>query len=168
MEIAIRKEQPADTDAIARLTEAVFRNEQHSSHTEQFIVDALRRHHQLTVSLVALEDDIIVGHAAVSPVTISSGATGWYGLGPISVSPGRQRRGIGSKLINAALNEMRRFGGQGCVVLGDPAYYGRLGFKPYPMLVLPGTPPEYFQALSFGKDMPAGSVSYHQSFETTK
>ncbi|KAG0078800.1 hypothetical protein BGZ92_001309 [Podila epicladia] len=165
--ITIRSEQPTDIDTITQLTEAAFKTETHSSLTEQFIVNALRQADQLTISLVAVVGDAIVGHVAISPVTISSGANGWYGLGPISVSPERQRQGIGSMLVKASLAELRRLGGLGCVLLGNPAYYGRFGFKAHPGLVLTGVPPEYFQALSFGSELPSGTVSYHEAFEAT-
>ncbi|KAF9313253.1 hypothetical protein BG003_005467 [Podila horticola] len=165
--ITIRNEQPTDIDSITQLTEAAFKTEAHSSHTEQFIVNALRRAEQFTISLVAVAGDTVVGHVAISPVTISSGAAGWYGLGPISVSPEHQGQGIGSKLMKAALVELQRLDGLGCVVLGNPAYYGRFGFKAEPGLVLPGVPPEYFQALSFGSELPSGTVRYHEAFDAT-
>lgn len=168
MNTKIRNEQIADIDTITRLTETAFQSEPHSSHTEQFIVNALRRCDQLTVSLVAVEGDAIVGHVAISPVTISTGATEWYGLGPISVWPDRQGQGIGSKLMKAALAQLRRQGGLGCVVLGNSDYYGRFGFKAHPGLILPGVPPEYFQAVSFGGDLPVGSVRYHEAFDATE
>ncbi|WP_047249053.1 GNAT family N-acetyltransferase [Chromobacterium subtsugae] len=164
MTIIIRKEQAADIGAIYVLTEAAFRGEAHSSHTEQFIVDALRRRGQLTVSLVADDGGEIVGHVAVSPVAVSSGAAGWHGLGPISVSPARQKRGIGGQLMREALRVLREQGAQGCVVLGDPAYYGRFGFRQQPGLVLPGIPAEYFQALAFGAETPLGEATYDQAF----
>lgn len=165
--LTIRNEQVADVDVISRLTEAAFQSAPHTSHTEQFIVDALRRCGQLTISLVAVDGDAIVGHVAISPVTLSSGATGWYGLGPISVSPNRQGLGIGSMLMRAALEELQRLNGVGCVVLGDPDYYGRFGFKAQPGLELPGVPLEFFQAIAFGVETPVGSVRYHEAFEAT-
>lgn len=165
--ITIRNEQPADIDPITQLTESAFKSKTYSSQTEQFIVNALRRADQLTISLVAVAGDTIVGHVAISPVTISSGATGWYGLGPISVSPDLQGQGIGSKLMKASLAELQRLGGQGCIVLGNPAYYGRFGFKAHPDLVLSGVPPEYFQALSFVSELPSGTVRYHEAFDAT-
>lgn len=168
MNTTIRTERPHDIDAIARLTVAAFKNEVHSSHTEQFIVDALRRSEQLTVSLVAVDDDAIVGHVAISPVTLSSGATRWYGLGPVSVWPDRQGQGIGSALIKAALARLQDLGAAGCVVLGEPGYYGRFGFAAHPELELPGVPPEYFQALAFEGALPTGVVKYHEAFEATE
>ncbi|MFC5699024.1 GNAT family N-acetyltransferase [Pseudomonas sp. GCM10022186] len=168
MTLPIRTETAADGAAIETLTASAFRHAPHSSHTEQFIVNALRRAGQLTVSLVAEEGSEILGHVAISPVSISSGATGWYGLGPISVSPGRQGEGIGSRLMEAALADLRQLGAEGCVLLGDPAYYQRFGFDVRPGLELPGVPPEYFQAISFSGRWPTGQVSYHEAFDATE
>lgn len=165
MHMTISKERPQDIEAISRLTEAAFRNEEYSSHTEHFIVNALRRTGQLSISQVAAEHDEILGHVAISPVSISSGVTGWYGLGPISVRPDRQGKGIGSALMWAALQQLRQQGAAGCVVLGDPAYYGRFGFKAHPGLELPDVPPEYFQALSFTGELPVGVVKYAAAFD---
>ena len=165
MHMTIRNEQSQDIEAISRLTEAAFRNEEYSSHTEHFIVNALRRTGQLSISLMAAEHDEILGHVAISPVNISSGVTGWYGLGPISVRPDRQGKGIGSALMWAALQQLRQQGAAGCVVLGDPAYYGRFGFKAHPGLELPDVPPEYFQALSFTGELPVGVVKYAAAFD---
>lgn len=168
MNITLRHEQAADIDTITRLTESAFRSEPHASHPEQLIVNALRHYDQLTISLVAVAGDAIVGHVAISPVTLSSGETGWYGLGPISVWPERQGQGIGSKLMRVALAELQRLGGLGCVVLGNPAYYGRFGFKAHPGLGFFGVPPEYFQVLSLGGELPSGSVLYHKAFDVTE
>ncbi|MEZ5565205.1 MAG: N-acetyltransferase [Gammaproteobacteria bacterium] len=164
MNILIRKESPADVAAIEAVTIAAFLNATHTSHTEQLILNALRQSGQLSVSLVAVENDAIVGHVAVSPVAVSDSTAGWYGLGPISVMPERQRQGIGGQLIKQALSELRRLGAAGCVVLGDPHYYSRFGFRAEPSLALPGVPPEYFQAIVFAGSLPAGEVSYHASF----
>lgn len=167
MGITVRKERPTDVEAIGRLTEAAFRDHPLSNHTEQFIIRALRRCDRLTLSLVAVDGGAILGHVALSPVTISSGVTGWYGLGPISTLPSRQREGIGSLLIDSALGELKRIGGAGCVVLGDHGFYRRFGFEARPGLDLPGAPAEHFQAISFGSEPPIGIVRYHEAFEAT-
>ena len=129
MSITIRSETPRDAAAIERLTAAAFRDAPHTSHTEHFIVSALRRTDRLSISLVAEDDGEIVGHVAISPVSISDGSDGWYGLGPISVAPERQRQGIGGRLMIQAMAALRRFDASGCVVLGDPDFYNRFGFK---------------------------------------
>ncbi len=110
---------------------------------------------------------MLIGHVALSPVSVSDGSTHWFGVGPISVLPEHQRRGIGSVLMMAALAALRQHGAQGCVLLGDPGYYGRFGFRATPDLLLPGVPPEYFQALHVGTTTPHGIVTYHPAFEAT-
>lgn len=164
MDIQISNESIGDTAKIHRVTEQAFLNAPHTDHTEQFIVDALRRSSVLTISQIAKADGEIIGHVAISPVSISNGATGWFGLGPISVLPEFQGLGIGSKLMKSSLAALEALGATGCVVLGDPAYYGRFGFKAVDGLVYPGVPAEYFQALSFTDKFPQGEVSYHEAF----
>ena len=168
MPLLIRPETPADVPAIFALTEAAFRTAAHSAGTEQFIVNALRRSGALAVSLVAESDGRVIGHVAVSPVTVTDGAAGWYGLGPISVSPEHQRTGIGSQLMRAALQALKDRGGSGCMLVGDPAYYRRFGFRPEPGLVYPGVPPEYFLVLAFGRGLPQGVVTFHEGFGATE
>jgi putative acetyltransferase len=168
MSVTIREETSADSHKIEELTAAAFLSALHTSHTEQHIVNALRTAGKLAVSLVAEADGILVGHVAISPVSISDGASGWFGLGPISVLPQHQRRGVGSQLMHEALGVLRGRGACGCVVLGEPAYYGRFGFHADPDLILPGVPPEYFQAASFGSSRPRGIVTYHEAFNVPK
>jgi len=162
--VLIRPEAPADTSAIEAVTIAAFRDAEHTSHNEQDIVHALREAGTLTVSLVAERDGAVVGHVAVSPVSIADGAAGWFGLGPISVLPAQQGCGVGAGLMHAALDQLRTLGAMGCVVLGDPAYYGRFGFRAEPSLVFPGVPVEYFQALIFRGTLPSGAVTYPPAF----
>ena len=160
----IRKETPSDIAAIEAVTIAAFQNAAHTNHAEQFIVRALRNSGQLSVSLIAEKNGTVIGHVAVSPVTISSSVTRWYGLGPISVIPEHQEQGVGAQLMENALAELRTLGAAGCVVLGEPGYYSRFGFNAEPSLVLPDVPAEYFQAISFNGSLPSGTVSYHDSF----
>jgi len=167
MTFIIRHEESGDICAIEALTAAAFLSEEHSSHTEQFIVNALRRAGALSLSLVAERDGILIGHAALSPVTISNGEKGWYGLAPVSVLPAYQNQGIGSQLIRQLLTELQESSGAGCVVLGNPTYYGRFGFMAQAGLTLPGIPAEYFQALSFSGPFPQGTVTFHCAFDAT-
>ncbi|MEH6588581.1 MAG: N-acetyltransferase, partial [Halioglobus sp.] len=127
MSINIRLEESSDIQSIHKVTVAAFLHAPHTGHTEQFIVKALRDSGALTISLVAEDSAQIVGHVALSPVTISDGSNGWYGLGPISVIPYEQGKGIGSKLMNAALAELKNLNANGCVLLGDPNFYHRFG-----------------------------------------
>lgn len=165
--ITLRAERPDDIAAIHSVTRDAFREAEHSSGTEQYIVDALRDAGALSYSFVAEYGGRIVGHVAASPVTIDGDVSGWFGIGPLSVAPERQRQGIGAALMRAVLEALREAGAAGCVLLGDPAYYGRFGFTPAAPLVLPDVPPEYFQALTFRGERPAGVVRYHAGFDAT-
>ena len=102
----IRKEAPVDASSVEAVTVAAFRSAEHSSGTEHCIVRALREAGQLVVSLIAEEHGEVVGHVAVSPVTISDGASGWYGLGPVSVLPERQGQGLWTALVTTTLDEL--------------------------------------------------------------
>jgi putative acetyltransferase len=161
----IRNETDGDVHAIEAVTVSAFLNAPHTSHTEHLIVNALRNAGQLTVSLVAETEGTIIGHVAVSPVAISDGSRDWFGLGPISVAPEYQRRGIGSRLMCEALRVLRERGAAGCVLLGEPAYYSRFGFEADPGLTLPRVPAEYFQSVSFSANRPRGIVTYDSAFE---
>jgi putative acetyltransferase len=161
----IRPETPNDATAIEALTRAAFLNAPHTSHTEQFIVKALRSADQLTISLVAEDEGQLIGQVTISPVTISDGSTGWYGLGPISVLPEKQQQGIGSQLMRQSLAELRKKGATGCVVVGDPAYYQRFGFQADRRLIYPDLPAEYFMLISLRDEIPTGTVRFHAAFD---
>ena len=163
--IVIRDERSADIAAISAVTSAAFATLEISNHTEQFIIEALRGAKALTISLVAEADGLVVGHIAFSPVTIADGATGWYGLGPVSVLPEHQRKGIGKALIRAGLSRLQDLSAQGCCLVGHPDYYGRFGFEHVAGLFHEGVPQEAFFALSFDGQMPQGEVRFHEGFQ---
>jgi putative acetyltransferase len=164
MNIIIRNENKSDIDAISEITKAAFENLSISNHTEQFIINALRNTKALTISLVAEASKKVVGHIAFSPVTISDGSLDWYGLGPISVLPELQKQGIGKSLMREGLSLLKTLGAKGCVLVGDPGYYERFGFRSLPDLVIDGVPPQYFLALPFEESKIHGIVVFHESF----
>ena len=166
-ELEIRDESPTDIAVIASITAAAFAHEPHSHQTEPFIIAALRAAGALALSLVAVDCSEVVGHVAFSPVTIDGRECGWYGVGPVSVRPDRQRQGIGQALMNEGLDRLRAAGAAGCVLVGEPGYYGRFGFRACPEFTLEGVPPEYFQALAFGAGTWGGVVVFHPAFGAT-
>jgi putative acetyltransferase len=161
----IRDEQPKDFAAIRTVISAAFKDIPHSSQTEAAIVEALRAANVLTISLVAMNRDDLVGHIAFSPVTIDGQNLDWYGLGPVAVRPHRQGQAIGATLIRAGLERLKALGAKGCVLLGEPNYYSRFGFRVYPGLRLLDVPPEYFMAVAFTAETPRGWVRYHEGFD---
>ena len=166
-EITLRDETESDFAAIRDVTEAAFRTLAISGHTEQFIIEALRTAGALTISLVATLNGTVVGHIAFSPVTMSDGTPGWYGLGPVSVLPAYQRQGIGKALIAEGLARLKALAANGCCLVGHPGYYGRFGFENPSGLALDGVPPEVFFALAFNGRMPQGTVAFHEAFRAT-
>jgi putative acetyltransferase len=163
----IRIEQPADSKAIAELTRRAFLTAEHTCHTEQFIAAALRRCGQLTLSLVAERQAQLVGHVACSPLTVANGDAGWYGVGPLAVLPEYQRQGIGTLLMQQGMATLAKMGARGCVLVGDPAFYARLGFSRCADLSLAGVPPEYLLGKAFGHAMPRGEVGFSPAFAAT-
>ena len=160
----IRPERPGDEQALSSLISEAFELAEHRDGTEAAIVERLRDAGVLTISLVADDGGELVGQVAFSPVTIDGADRGWFGIGPVAVRPDRQRGGIGSRMIREGLEMLRQQGAAGCVLVGEPAYYGRFGFRADARLVYPGIPPEFFQALSFGREVPIGTVAYHPAF----
>lgn len=163
----IRPETEADIPAIDRINTEAFLNHPYSHQTEHLIVRALRASRALTLSLVAELDGQVVGHIAFSPALINGQDLDWYTLGPIAVLPSHQRKGIGISLINAGLDGTRALGASGCLLVGDPNYYTRFGFKHFPSLRIDEVPPENFMGISFTDDLPSGLATHHQAFFTT-
>ncbi len=125
--VTIRLETPEDITLIHHVNQEAFGQKQ-----EADIVDKLRKRGVLTVSLVAVQDDVIVGHIAFSPIEIASDKSNFeaLALAPMAVLPPYQNSGIGSQLVTAGLRECRRLGHEIIVVLGHPNYYPRFGFAP--------------------------------------
>lgn len=165
MEVVIRRETAADCEAIRQVLVAAFENHPHSNQTEHLLVERLRDQAALTISLVAEAEGIVVGHIAFSPVTVAGRSCDWYGLAPVSVLPEFQGEGIGTRLIREGMAQLQLLGAQGCVLLGEPEYYGRFGFAVLDGLTLPGVPPEYFLAFRFTQEEVRGEVAYHQAFD---
>src|SRR5215472_6071880 len=127
MQLKIRDEMPADATSIHALNAAAFETD-----AEARLVDALRAHGRLLLSLVAVEDTALVGHIAFSPVTITrhdGAVVEGIGLGPMAVTRERQRLGIGGRLVRTGLDRLRVAGHRFCVVLGHAAYYPCFGFE---------------------------------------
>jgi len=134
MEVKIRKEQPADHPTVFRLVEQAFENEEFSDHTEQFLVERLRKSTAFVpdLSLVAEADEKIVGHILLTKVQIKNGDSQWpsLALAPVSVLPDFQSRGVGSALITGAHQRAKELGYKSVAVLGHELYYPRFGYQP--------------------------------------
>ena len=162
--MTIRPERPEDVAAIRELTHAAFGRE-----LEALIPERVRATDRFVpeLSLVAEEDGEVVGHVLLSEFDL--GATRVLQLGPLSVAPERQRRGIGSALVHEALARADARGEPLVLLEGDPAYYGRFGFRPAAELGIEapeGVPARYFQAVPLQSYDPSlrGRVAYPDAF----
>jgi putative acetyltransferase len=143
--IVIRPEQPGDAAAIDAVVRAAFEQP-----AEAELVAALRAAGRATVSLVAVEDDAIVGHVLYSPVTIDGAPGRVLGLAPMAVRPDRQHAGIGTQLGEAGSTHCAAAGATALVVLGHPRFYPRFGFIPasqFGLRCIYDAPDEGFMAL---------------------
>jgi putative acetyltransferase len=165
MQVAIRDEGAADVAAIRDLTAAAFAPMAFSDGTEPAIIDALRDTGDLVLSLVAEAEGAVVGHVAFSPVRIGGVHGGWFGLGPIAVLPGLQRQGIGRALIAAGLARLRDWGAQGCALIGDPGYYGQMGFRSDGRLTHAALDRRYVQWLALADTAPVGELQFAAGFD---
>jgi putative acetyltransferase len=160
----IRPEQSGEEQAIHDLTQTAFATMSFSDGTEGLIIDALRKDGDLTISLVAVENDRVVGHIAFSPVTIDGRHDGWFGLGPISVLPELQRRGIGKAMITAGLDILRQRRAAGCVLIGDWGYYSRVGFVSNGELQYGDLDRRYVQFIVLHGTEPRGGLKFAPGF----
>jgi putative acetyltransferase len=124
--VLIREETAADHDAIRELNRIAF-----GGNEEADIVDRLRSAGLVVVSLVAVENNEIVGHIMFSelPIDTDQGVLIAASLAPMSVHPKCQRQGIGSALVGKGLKLCRNRGKSIVVVVGHPTYYPRFGFS---------------------------------------
>ncbi len=164
MTIIIRAERPGDEEVIHELTRAAFAPMSYSSGTEAAIIRALRAGGELALSLVAEENDEIIGHVAFSPVTIDGHYDDWFGLGPISVRADRQRQGIGHRLIREGIHRLKELGGKGCALVGDQAVYQGVGFVSDGQLTYEGVPDIYVQYLTLSGHAPHGALTFSPAF----
>ena len=125
-DVAVRLEQPVDLPAIRAVNLAAFPKAEEAN-----LVDTLRANGKAALSLVAVQDNQVVGHILFSPATMDSNDAQCrvLALGPMAVLPGRQGLGIGSMLVKAGLDHCKQAGVDCIVVLGHPAFYPRFGFK---------------------------------------
>ncbi len=117
----IRDEQSRDADAVHALLLECFPTE-----AEANLVRQLRRDGDTAFSFVALSSDAVVGHVVFSRLVAPKGC---LALAPVAVTASWRRQGIAAALIEAGIARAKEHGTAMLVVLGDPAYYRRFGFR---------------------------------------
>mgnify|MGYP000271026984 FL=1 len=160
----IRPETAGDQAAIHDITQRAFAPMPYSDGDESDLIDRLRNADALPISLVAEQDGTVVGQVTFTEAFAADGSPGWYALGPVAVEPELQSQRIGAQLIEAGLDRLRERDAAGCVLVGNPAYYSRFGFQPFPHLCPEGEPAEYFQILPLRVKQPDAVVGFHPLF----
>jgi len=155
----VRHEKATDRTSVHALVKAAF-----GRSDEADLVDRLREDGSVVLSLVALDDDGIVGHILLSRMDAPFTA---LALAPLAVRPDNQRSGIGTQLVHAALDRVRAAGCQAVFVFGDPKYYARFGFDP--ALARGFSSPyagPYLMVLALTGKLPvsAGAIAYARPF----
>lgn len=84
------------------------------------------------LSLVATDEDVIVGHILFTKVTITPQIKGLRAviLAPLAVHPEMQNRGVGGSLIEESFKRLTQSEDDLVFVLGHPEYYPKFGFQP--------------------------------------
>lgn len=162
----VRKELPSDYDSIRRINIDAFKDEPLSCQTEHLIIEELRKAGAMSLSLVA-EDDAgnVCAHIAFSDATLDGEPCNCFLVGPLAVAPKMQGRGIGTALIKAALEEVRKMGISACILIGDPAFYTRFGFVGYERITMQGVPQENVMIKIFDESFDAsGNLGHHSAF----
>ena len=162
MAYILRSEQPGDIEGIRSILCAAFPTD-----AESQLVDALRANGKAITSLVAVNEEQVLGHIMFSPVsTAPPGELRGIGLAPVAVHPNVQLQGIGSTLIRAGLRTCKELGYDYCVVLGDPRYYQRFGFETASRYGLQNEygVEEEFMVIFFSSHVTSGPVMYAPEF----
>ncbi len=159
MNFCVRNETELDRDAIYALHRLTFNGNQ-----ESLLVDNLRNSGDAVISLVVEEQEKIAGHILFSKLTAPMRA---LALAPLAVELDFQKRGIGSALVRAGIEQAKQAGWDAIFVLGDPAYYGRFGFSaeaagPYDS---PYSGPDFMLLPLTAKPIPKnGQIVYPKAF----
>ena len=167
--LIVRKEEPQDSSAVRKINREAFARD-----AEARLVEALRQNEKISLSLVAIVDERLVGHILFTPMQIISPTGDTHqvvGLGPVAVLPENQQHGIGSALCQKGLAMIHEAGHQAVLVLGHPTYYPRFGFQPASLFQINcayDVPAEAFMALELQEgalDGVTGVAHYQPEFD---
>lgn len=166
MSVYIRHEQPEDLHAISSVVAQAFSSGQQRGHAEVTLIQRLRNDPQAwlpRLSMVAVLDGQVVGSVIGSRVSVDGSPA--VALAPLAVLPQHQGQGTGEQLVRRFIGEARSAGETLILVLGDPKYYSRFGFRAAADTGIVGPyVGEAFQALTLAADAPVGRAVYPAAF----
>ena len=169
LEIKIRQERPEDYQQVRELVRDTFALAEHSDGDEHNLIERIRLSPDYIpdLSLVAVSDDIVLGHIMFSRISV--GQSEAIALAPLSVRTDWQNKGIGKLLVTAGHRQARKMGYSCSVVLGNPDYYSKFGYERasnYGIIAPFDVPSEYYMVskLDKNRNLPKGYVEYSDAF----
>lgn len=167
-QVQVRTERPEDGAAVLTVTDRAFRQPGAGAPVEVRLLTELRRSAEYLpeLSVVAVADGEVVGHAIATRAWVGEARA--LGLGPVSVVPDWQRRGVGGALLEEIRSRAAAMGERVIVLLGHVDYYPRFGYRPAADLGITAPDPRWgahFMALPLGTGpVPAGDFRYAEPF----
>ncbi len=161
--LEIRKSVSGDLASIEALYPDAFPDEDLLPLVRDLLQEA-----PIALSLVGIMGSSLVGHVIFTTCGVTESRDRVALLGPLAVAPACQRQGIGSAMVRVGMQQLENVGLTQVYVLGDPAYYGRLGFLPEvrvaPPYPLPAEWRGAWQSMSLGSAEPSrqGKLSLPQ------
>ena len=169
----VRRERPADHDAVRALHRAAFSRraaDQHEDVVEARLTDELREDVGFLphLSLVAVQDGAVIGHVLATRGWLEPLGVPALGLGPLGVLPAAQGRGVGTALVHALLAVADACDERVVTLLGAPAYYRRFDFGPAAAVGIAAPDPAWgahFQVRVLTGPPPEGTFRYAAPFD---
>lgn len=120
----------SDYQEVDRVIREAFSKSDYGYGGEAELVEKIRleKHYDVTLEIIAIEDDQIVGHGLLSQVTVSSKQG--LALAPLCVHPEHQGHTIGGQLLIELEARARQLDYPFISILGSPSYYSRFGYLP--------------------------------------
>lgn len=134
MNVSIRLEEAKDYRAVEELTREAFWDIYRPGCCEHLIVHKLRKTPAFVkeLSYLACDETSIIGSIIYSRAKVVNAENKEFEvlcMGPLSVFPSWQGKGIGSLLMNYSIEKAKELGFKAIIIFGNPKYYQRFGFK---------------------------------------
>lgn len=160
----IRTARPADRSSIRSLVTEAFGGDAEAALVERLVADG-----DAVLELVAEQGGAIVGHVLFSRLEVEEERQSFaaVALAPLAVAARSRRGGIGAALVEDAHRRLAEGGEALSIVLGDPAYYGRFGYRREPAEDFTSDYQcEALQALTWREAPTRGRLTYAPAFST--
>jgi predicted N-acetyltransferase YhbS len=134
MEVSIRRTTEKDFFKTENMTRESFWNMYKPGCDEHLILHQIRESKSYIgkLDIIAIYNDEIIGHVISTKARVIDKQDKEHEVlcvGPISVLPSFQNKGIGTRLLNYSISEAKKIGFKGMILFGNPDYYHRFGFK---------------------------------------